>query len=268
MKRYIARIGILFVLACLISTPAAAASQGKKRAIQRPPESGDDGAAAVKFIRPSGLIPSFPEAAACQSVASPFGSSTRYDGSARPDDRYGGLHGGMDLSLNTGTPLRAIAAGTIIHAGIGGQAEGTYLWLQLAPKDTGLPFWVYAKYQHLADLPKHAVSTIVQAGQIVGLSGKTGTTGGHYGSAGYPHLHLTAFAGPSERYEIEGSRVRAEGSRIIDPVAIYVPNLASIDEIGHLRDDRKTVPIPFATDDGSIHPAGSRLVWPVGCKPR
>ncbi len=268
MKRCIAWIGALFVLVCLVPASADAAPQGKKRALQQSQESGDDGAAAVKFIRPSGLIPSFPEAAACPAVASPFGSSTRYDGSARPEDRYGGLHGGMDLSLSTGTPLLAIAAGAIIHAGVGGQAEGIYLWLQLAPKDSGLPFWIYAKYQHLTELPNHAVGARVEAGQVVGLSGKTGTTGGHYGKAGYPHLHLTTFAGPSERYELEGSRVRAEGSHIIDPVVIYIPNLKDVEEIGRLPVDRKTVPIPYITEDGSRRPAGSRLVWPVRCMPK
>ena len=219
-------------------------------------------------IRPSGLVAVFPPEAACSEIASPFGSMTRYDGSRRPLNRYGGLHGGIDISLEEGTPLRAIAAGKVISLGTGGMAVGIYLWLQHSPQDTGLPFWVYSKYQHFRNLPELKAGQTVTVGQIVGLSGKTGTTGRHYGVTGYPHLHLTTFAGLSDRYEVRGSSVVAAMSRIVDPVAIYIKRLRDVDELERLAVDRKNVPIPHVAEDGSFHPADTRLIWPVACKRR
>lgn len=107
-------------------------------------------------IAASGLEAAFPDGHACQPIACPFASPTRYDGSRRPNDRNGGLHGGIDLSLSEGTPLLAVADGEVIALGEGGRMEGIYLWLRHSPEDTGLPYWVFSKYQHFSALPKRA----------------------------------------------------------------------------------------------------------------
>ena len=217
-------------------------------------------------IRSSGLVPIFPEDITCPAIASPYASSTRYDGSLRPQHRFGGLHGGIDITLDEGTPLLAIASGKVIAVGAGGQAEGNYAWLQHAPMATGLSFWVYSKYQHLFELPKHAIGDLLKVGDAVGLSGMTGTVGGHYGSRGYAHLHLTTLAGPSDRYEKNGSRIVAEDARMIDPIAIFDKGLTKINDIEQLPDNQKNVGVSYVAKDGSIHPTGSRTVWPVACK--
>jgi murein DD-endopeptidase MepM/ murein hydrolase activator NlpD len=177
-----------------------------------------------------------------------------------------GCNGGIDLTLDEGTPLLAIASGKIISMGTGGQAEGIYLWLQHSPEDTGLRFWVYTKYQHLLEVPKHVIGEKVQVGQVIGMSGKTGTIGGHYGLWGYSHLHLTTFAGRSDQYERQGSRIIAEGALLFDPVAFYIIGLTDPSDIEHLSNARKTVTIPYVAENGSIHPSGSLVVWPVSCK--
>lgn len=217
-------------------------------------------------IRASGLVPVFPRDADCPDIASPFASGTRFDGSRRPASRHGGLHGGIDITLFEGTPLRALAAGRVISTGTGGIAVGIYLWLQHSPQDTGLPFWVYSKYQHFREESPLRVGDTVAVGQVVGLSGKTGTVGRHYGLGGYPHLHLTTFAGPGGRYEVRDSSVMASGSRIVDPLAIYVTGLRDADEIERLPGERRKVAIPYLTAGGAAHPAGTRVVWPVSCK--
>lgn len=217
-------------------------------------------------IRPSGLVPVFSRDADCPDIASPFGSSTRFDGSRRPASRHGGLHGGIDITLPEGTPLRALAAGRVIGTGTGGIAVGIYLWLQHSPQDTGLPFWVYSKYQHFREEPRLRVGETLAVGQVVGLSGKTGTIGRHYGLGGYPHLHLTTFAGPGDRYEVRDSAVIVPGSRIVDPLAIYLPGLRDADEIERLPKERRKVAIPYVARDGAAHPAGTRVIWPVACK--
>lgn len=226
----------------------------------------DDGAR--MRIRPSGLTPTFSAGVTCPQIASPFGSGTRYDGSARPAGRFGGLHGGIDISLDEGTPLLATAAGKVVHAGEGGTMTGIYLWLQHSPQDTGLPFWVYSKYQHLRVASTLAVGDRVAVGQVIGLSGTTGTVGKHYGHSGYPHLHLTVFFGPGEQYDVNDSTVAAPGSRIVDPVALYVKNLAGMDAVDRFSDAQRNVSIPYVLQDGSLHPIGSRTVWPVACVAR
>lgn len=217
-------------------------------------------------IQPSGLVPSFANDTKCTAIASPYASPTRYDGSSRPQARFGGLHGGIDLTLDEGTPLLAIASGKVIASGAGGRAEGIYIWLQHAPKDTGLPFWVYSKYQHLSALPTLTIGDYLKAGNVVGLSGKTGTTNGHYGASGYAHLHLTTFAGSSDQYHQDGSRIIAEGARIIDPLAVFLQGLTNLDDIEALSENQKNVKISHVAADGAIRPAGSRTVWPVTCK--
>lgn len=216
------------------------------------------------MIRPSGLRPVFPSQARCPGIASPFGSQTRYDGSARPKWSFGGYHGGIDISLAEDAPLLALSAGTVASKGEGGQLEGIYLWLRHSPEETGLAYWVYSKYQHLQSLPELAIGARVAAAEVIARSGKTGTVGGHYGSAGYPHLHLTTLKSASGD-QVVGSRGEARGANLIDPLVIYRDIALPTSVEPALRNDE--VSIPASTTDGQVWPAGARVVWPVACEP-
>lgn len=221
-------------------------------------------------VRATGMTPIFPDGFKCEPVSSPYGSPTRYDGSYRRDDRNGGLHGGMDISLDSGTPLLAVARATVIAKGTGGQLEGNYLWLKLSPADTGLPFHMFAKYQHLSEVPALNEGDVVEAGQRVALSGNSGTAGGHYGAAGYPHLHLSITAGPSGEFEklgMFGSMIRGRGARSVDPLLLYATGVEDPEQSHALPEERKRVAVPVVGPDDRIHPAGSKVVWPVQCRP-
>ncbi|MBI2091367.1 MAG: M23 family metallopeptidase [Deltaproteobacteria bacterium] len=167
---------------------------------------------------------------------------------------------GGNLGATEGTPLLALAAGTVVSKGEGGQLEGIYLWLRHSPEDTGLTYWVYSKYQHLQSFPQLPIGAKVVAGEVVARSGKTGTTGGHYGAFGYPHLHLTTRKSPSGEYQVMGSGMPAPGSHLIDPLVIYHEAAA--------KAQKSEVTIPYVTTDGRIWPQGTRVVWPVACRPR
>jgi hypothetical protein len=219
----------------------------------------------------TGLVPVFPAGYACEPISSPFGSPTRYDGSQRRTDRNSGLHGGMDISLDEGTPLLAVADGEVIAKGEGGQLEGIFLWLRHSPSDTGLPFWSFTKYQHLSKMPELNEGDRVRAGQAVALSGSTGTAGGHYGFLGYPHLHLSHAAGPSENFMRAGrfkSMVKARGAHLSDAMILYLKGIGGLDEVYGLPGERKRVPVAVVGRDGAIHPPGSKVVWPVRCEAR
>ena len=252
---------ISLTVSLLYALGACAGGGGAVVQAPAPPESPDAG----RTIGPSGLQPVFPKNADCPPIASPFGAQTRYDGSRRPRFRFGGYHGGMDLSLAEGTPLLAVAAGTVVAKGEGGQAEGIFVWVRHSPAETGLPDWVYAKYQHLASMPELPLGATVRVGQVLGRSGKSGTVGGHYGPSGYPHLHLTTLRSATAEYRVEGTRLSVPGGYLFDPVALYheakAPGAAS-------SNGETAVAIPCLTTDGRAWPSGTRVVWPVACRPR
>ncbi len=145
--------------------------------------------------------------------------------------------------------------------------EGIYLWLRHAPEDTGLAYWVYSKYQHLASLPEVQVGAKVAVGQVIARSGGTGTAGGHYGMRGYPHLHLTTARGASGDATV-GGRGESRDVSLFDPLAIYHEAGGKLSESAGSPLQAGTVPIPYASTDGKVVPPGTRVVWPVACQPK
>lgn len=92
--------------------------------------------------------------------------------------RWGGRHNGLDLAIDSGTPIRAMGAGDIVEAGWSGgygqrtiirHADGTETW-----------------YCHQSSLELTGGS--VAAGDVIGYVGSTGNSTG-------PHLHLEVHPG-------------------------------------------------------------------------
>ena len=115
----------------------------------------------------TGLKPAYPSKATCPEVSSFFGDRTRYDGSLRTLRSNHGYHGGMDISLPIGTPLVAIADGTVIQIARKGRLVGIKIALRHSPEDTGLPAWIYSKYQHLDEFPSLKVGDRVKMGEVM-----------------------------------------------------------------------------------------------------
>jgi len=218
-----------------------------------------------KMATESNLQLAFMANARCEDISSSYGSRTRYDGSQRPE---GGRHGGIDLSLPAGTPLLALADGTVINGGQGYQMEGFYIWLQHSPEDTGPSYWVYSKYQHRQSASGLSVGSRVKAADITGYSGNSGTTGGHFGVDGYPHLHLSTFKSLGSKYKVKGSRLKIPDSTLFDPLWAYHEAMASFDRLSEssLAGENQVV-VSYVTKDGQVHPQGARVVWPVYCQP-
>ncbi|MFF4568572.1 peptidoglycan DD-metalloendopeptidase family protein [Streptomyces sp. NPDC001410] len=98
-----------------------------------------------------------------------------------------GHHTGVDFVVPTGTPLKAVAAGTVVSAGWGG-AYGNQVVIKL---NDGY----YAQYAHLSQLSVSAGQTVT-AGQQIGLSGATGNVTG-------PHLHFEIRTTPNYGSDID-----------------------------------------------------------------
>ncbi|MGY4978458.1 M23 family metallopeptidase [Streptomyces sp. 900105755] len=85
-----------------------------------------------------------------------------------------GYHTGVDFVVPTGTPVKAVGAGTVVTAGWGG-AYGNQVVIRLADG-------YYAQFGHLSALSVSVGQTVTE-GQQIGLSGATGNVTG-------PHLHF------------------------------------------------------------------------------
>ncbi|MBU0680323.1 MAG: M23 family metallopeptidase [Proteobacteria bacterium] len=215
----------------------------------------------------TGLQPLYPSQAHCLEVASFFADRTRYDGSLRTVSSNNGYHGGIDISVPSGTPIVAIAAGTVVQVARGGQLVGNKITLQHAPADTGWPLWTYSKYQHLAELPDLAPGQRVKMGQVIALSGKTGTAGKHYGKAGYPHLHMNVYSSDSSHFMIKGHKLIPDHMRYVDPLAFYLGKELDSNTLRLLTPEDKTFAVPFMDTSGNITPPDTKVVWPFLCTP-
>ena len=100
------------------------------------------------------------------AVTSPFGM--RWNG-LLPD-----LHSGIDIRAPEGTAVETMASGRVRYAGWM-NGYGNVVWID-HPRD------VISVYAHLSRIDV-AVGRRVDRGDLVGLSGSTGTTSG-------PHLHF------------------------------------------------------------------------------
>ncbi len=196
----------------------------------------------------SGLRPAYPQDASCPTIESFFADRTRNDGSQRAFIFFAGLHGGIDIAVPEGTPVLAMANGTVVDNKTGSGIGGIGIILQHAPGDTGLPLWTYTEYKHLRETPKLGIGARVKMGDVVAISGKTGTEGPHYGPAGHPHLHVSAWQAPGSGYRAEAF-FAPSGGRWMDPLAFFANGA-----------------IAYRTSDGRIIPAGSKVVWPLYCK--
>ncbi|MBL7048530.1 MAG: M23 family metallopeptidase [Nitrospira sp.] len=217
----------------------------------------------------TGLQPVYPIDAKCDEVVSFFADQTRYDGSLRVTSANNGRHGGIDISLPIGTPIMAIADGTVIKKARGGQMIGFMIMLQHTPEDTGLPVWTFSKYQHFNRMPYPEVGVRVKMGDVIGVSGQSGTTGGHYGDAGYPHLHMNVYMNDTGKFKTKDTshKVGIKDKKYVDPLAVYHGSNLDSHELIALPVEKKRFSIPYTIETGVIEPKGTRFLWPVACKP-
>lgn len=216
----------------------------------------------------TGLEPVFPAQADCPPISSTFGSQQRYDGSYRSQRYFHGYHGGTDISADEGTPVLAMAAGEVVHKSEGGTGiGGIALYLKHAPEDTGLDAWTFTEYKHFQRMPDLNVGDRVEAGQVLGPAGKTGTVGGHYGAEGYSHLHFVAFWNETGMFKVRKTFLPGDG-HWLDPLAMFRGGPLDSHALADLADAEKKVPIAYKTTDGRIQPEGAKVVWPFACTPR
>lgn len=176
----------------------------------------EDYEAQIKFILNPKLLPkagsgvlSWPLSAI--TITSPYGS------------RWGKFHYGLDFRAKVGTNVFAMASGTV---------EGTGD-TDIACKGASFGKWVFIKYNnglsstygHLSEI-KVVVGDTVKKGEIVALSGNTGSSTG-------PHLHVAVYASTGVKVDTVPSK-SCNGKIFTQPIAalsaylnpsLYLPKL-------------------------------------------
>ena len=89
--------------------------------------------------------------------------------------RYWFCHKGLDVAAAQGTPVRAVAAGTVRFAGWSNQGYGNMVVIDHGSYQT--------LYAHLSAAPSVSAGQSVAAGAVIGSMGNTGFSTG-------PHLHF------------------------------------------------------------------------------
>ncbi|MEU6534868.1 LysM peptidoglycan-binding domain-containing M23 family metallopeptidase [Streptomyces sp. NPDC047000] len=173
---------------------AAAGTAGSRTAPARPSSPSSSSAASSSAGTASAAKAAAPAAAGFTLPVSGAGVGTSYH--VAGSMWSSGYHTGVDFVVGTGTPLKAVGAGTVVSAGWGG-AYGNQVVLRLADG-------YYAQYAHLSSLSVSAGQSVT-AGQQVGLSGATGNVTG-------PHLHFEIRTTPDYGSDVDPvSYLRSHG---------------------------------------------------------
>lgn len=251
--------------------------------------------AVARGLFQTGLQPRFAREARCPDIDEHYAIDYTYK---RGREAY---HGGIDMPAPFGTPIVAAAAGTVAGVyGGRGSFRGIEIILRHAPQDTGIPLYIYTVYGHLQSTPKLSVGDRVRMGEALGPTGNSGITGGRRGGGsrrggggdrlnrggslggGFaggrggggrgsrrPAIHFAVYFSANPKYAALPSIVIPADAYWMDPVALYRgrPPFDS-NSMKALPAKDKQVPIPYMLADGSVHPAGNKLIWPYACTRR
>ncbi len=133
--------------------------------------------------------------AGADAVAESAAFSPVYPDGNRMSDGFGpraeGFHKGIDMLNSPGVPVHAIADGVVIAASGDGGTGGVYT--SIAHKVGGIA--VCSMYMHFQDGSLTVgVGSIVTAGQVIGLTGRTG-------NATTEHTHFELYGADGVRYD-------------------------------------------------------------------
>lgn len=219
--------------------------------------------AVARGLFETGLSPSFPKDAKCREIDDWYAMDYT---SRRPREAY---HGGIDIPAPWGTPMIAVAAGTVVGKYLGEHsARGIEIVLRHSPEDTGIPLWIYTQYGHFSEMPKLEIGQRVRMGENLGPTGNSGISPrtGVQSSRRRPAIHFGVFHSTSELYaDVRDTIIPVEG-HWMDPVALFRKKLPlDSDSMKALPEAEKQVPISIMFDDSEAFPPNTKIVWPYTC---
>ena len=175
------------------------------------------------------------------------------------------IHKGVDIPQPVGTPIRAIAAGTVVGKFLNkGNRKGIEVMLRHTPEKTGLAFWTYSQYTHLKEMSPLAIGARVEMGQEIGKTSNTGKMGRRIRRDA---LHLAIVYSDRPEWSSDGRFVIPKDSYWMDPNAFYrLKAPYDSQSLAALSEDQKSVPTPYMKANGSFVPADTKRIWPYPCE--
>lgn len=221
-------------------------------------------ASADRGLRETGIGPMFPKHANCLGIDDYYAMSYSHKRNSATV-----VHGGMDIPAPQGTPILAVAAGTVVGKFLGKNSQrGIEIVLRHSPEDTGRPFWTYTQYAHLSEMPVHVVGQRVRRGEVIGLTGSTGIDASSKAESTHrrPAIHFAAWFSLRREFAEEDGVIIPVESQWMDPNAMYRNGLPyDSRSLSALPEGEKFVSIPVMFIDGTTQPADTKLIWPYTC---
>jgi len=208
----------------------------------------------------TGLVAEFIDGAACPEIDS---EQWAIDYSAKRP--WPAIHKGVDIPQPRGTPIRAVAAGTVVGKFMNeGNRKGIEVMLRHTPQQTGLPFWTYSQYTHLEAMSPLAIGAEVMIGDEIGRTSNTGKMGRRVRRDA---LHFAILYSQSPDWSNDGLFVTPKDSYWMDPNAFYRPSPPYDSQaLAAMPADQKRVPVAYMKPDGSIIPPTAKRIWPYPCE--
>ena len=174
------------------------------------------------------------------------------------------LHKGIDIPQPHGTPILAVSDGTVVGKFMNsGNRKGIEVLLRHTPVQTGLPFWTYSQYTHLAEMSPLPIGAKVKIGVEIGKTSNTGKMGRRIRRDA---LHFAIFYSANPEWSNDGRVVTPKKGYFMDPNAFYrsEPPYKS-QEVIELPTEQKGVPVPHMKKNSSFVPLDTKRIWPYAC---
>lgn len=208
----------------------------------------------------TGLVPAFIQNGRCPEIDS---EKWAIDYSQkRPREA---LHRGIDIPQPRGTPILAVADGTVVGKFENqNKKNGIEIMLRHTPDQTGLPFWTYSQYTHLLEMSPLPIGARVSMGDEIGKTANTGKMGKKIRRDA---LHFAILYSRHPEWSNDTLVVTPKDGYFMDPNAFYrlqppydSPSLARLPRA------EKQIPVPYMTQDKTTIPAETRRIWPYQCR--
>ena len=136
--------------------------------------------------------------------------------------RWGEMHGGIDIANETNTPIVAATNGVVIDAG---PAQGFGQWVRIMGDDG-----VMTVYGHLESIDTEKGQRVSAGDHIAGMGNRGFSTG--------THLHFEVWEN--------------EGKQRVDPLPWLIQNGVDLGSVGSIGEAAENIALPGSTDPASI----------------